>query len=93
MIVPDAGGTSPTEDDGHEQWTAEVMDLARKMGRSRWPSSEHCGGPPGSRRRSGVYADRFDRLRELKREWDPDNVFSGNHNVPPTRLHSDEGVY
>lgn len=24
-----------------------------------------------------------DRLRRLKREWDPDNVFAGNHNVTP----------
>jgi FAD/FMN-containing dehydrogenase len=23
------------------------------------------------------------RLRELKRVWDPDNRFAGNHNVPP----------
>jgi hypothetical protein len=30
-----------------------------------------------------MYGDRIGRLRELKRRWDPDNLFPGNHNIPP----------
>jgi FAD/FMN-containing dehydrogenase len=28
-------------------------------------------------------ADKLARLRELKRTWDPDNLFRLNHNVTP----------
>ncbi|CAN5772483.1 FAD-binding oxidoreductase [soil metagenome] len=30
-----------------------------------------------------AYGDNYGRLRELKRAWDPANVFRGNHNIPP----------
>jgi hypothetical protein len=26
----------------------------------------------------------WQRLVEVKRQWDPDNVFGLNHNIPPT---------
>ena len=26
------------------------------------------------------------RLRELKRQWDSDNVFTGTHNIPPAEV-------
>jgi FAD/FMN-containing dehydrogenase len=37
-------------------------------------------GPEGVRR---AYGDNYDRLAELKRTWDPENVFRLNQNVPP----------
>ena len=85
MIVPGCWWDDATEDDGHERWTAEVMDLARKIGPVR--DGHHPNTVGVTLDIEGVremYADRFDRLREVKRDWDPDNVFSGNHNVPPT---------
>jgi FAD/FMN-containing dehydrogenase len=30
-----------------------------------------------------AYGDNFERLRQLKSEWDPENSFRGNHNVRP----------
>jgi len=30
-----------------------------------------------------AYRGNFDRLRRLKRIWDPDNLFRSNHNIPP----------
>lgn len=33
--------------------------------------------------RSGYGDSKYDRLAALKAEWDPDNIFRGNHNVPP----------
>ena len=33
--------------------------------------------------RSAYGADKFDRLKALKRQWDPDNFFRSNHNISP----------
>lgn len=33
--------------------------------------------------RSGYGDAKYERLAALKAEWDPDNIFRGNHNVPP----------
>lgn len=30
-----------------------------------------------------AYGENFDRLVQLKRRWDPDNLFSENYNIPP----------
>lgn len=32
---------------------------------------------------SAAYGESFDRLTQLKQLWDPENVFSGNYNIPP----------
>jgi Berberine and berberine like len=36
-----------------------------------------------ARTASAYTADDYLALRELKRHWDPDNVFRLNHNIPP----------
>jgi len=30
-----------------------------------------------------AYGERYERLREIKREWDPDNFFHMNQNIEP----------
>jgi FAD/FMN-containing dehydrogenase len=30
-----------------------------------------------------AYGDNWERLVDLKKTWDPDNLFQGNHNIPP----------
>jgi FAD/FMN-containing dehydrogenase len=32
---------------------------------------------------ASAYGEAFARLVELKRRYDPDNVFRHNHNIPP----------
>jgi FAD/FMN-containing dehydrogenase len=31
-----------------------------------------------------AYGSNYGRLRELKKRWDPTNLFSSNYNIPPT---------
>ena len=33
--------------------------------------------------RAGYGDTKFERLVALKQEWDPENVFRGNHNLAP----------
>ena len=41
-------------------------------------------GDEGLHRVESAYgAARYDRLRRIKRDWDPDNVFCHNQNIPP----------
>lgn len=35
--------------------------------------------------RSGFGAGKFERLAALKEQWDPENLFSGNHNIAPRK--------
>ncbi|WP_129663052.1 FAD-binding oxidoreductase [Phytoactinopolyspora endophytica] len=36
-----------------------------------------------SRTEAAYTADNYRRLRKVKRDWDPENVLSGSHNIPP----------
>ena len=84
MIVPAIWWQDESEDAGQIRWVEEVLEITRAIGPvvgGQHPNT--VAGPldlVGVRR---MYGDRFDRLRRLKREWDPDNVFAGNHNIPP----------
>ena len=35
--------------------------------------------------RAGYSAGKYERLATLKQEWDPENIFSGNHNIAPRK--------
>jgi FAD/FMN-containing dehydrogenase len=35
-------------------------------------------------RAKAAYGDHYERLRALKNEWDPKNLFSVNQNITPT---------
>jgi FAD/FMN-containing dehydrogenase len=41
-------------------------------------------GDEGPKRiEAGFGAEKFDRLRQIKRSWDPTNLFRHNQNIPP----------
>ncbi|HEX4717463.1 MAG TPA: FAD-binding oxidoreductase [Thermoleophilaceae bacterium] len=73
--------------------TAEGFDAEREWVRSYWQALEPYGvgvyvnflmDEGEARVRAAYGKDKYDRLRALKREWDPDNLFHLNQNIPPT---------
>ena len=68
-------------DAGCVAWTrAAAAELADHLRPSSWPNMV----PGGERGPAVAYApDTLSRLLEVKRAWDPDNVFRVNHNLVP----------
>ena len=79
----DAGSwDDPADDERHIGWTRAAMailaDAAAPFGSYTNESAE-----PSTDARA-IWGDtKVARLAALKRAWDPDNVFRGNHNVAP----------
>jgi FAD/FMN-containing dehydrogenase len=79
-----AGWLDPALDDEHIQW-------ARDTAAAIEPWSLRGGGyvnymqadEPIERVRAAFGADAFERLRALKRRYDPENVLRRNQNIPP----------
>jgi FAD/FMN-containing dehydrogenase len=84
MTVPIVWWDEPSEDDAHVEWTEAVFEDICRIGPAVDRAAPNTVAVPldldGVAR---LYGDRFERLRELKRQWDPDNVFHGSHNIPP----------
>lgn len=43
----------------------------------------YIGDEGGGRVAAAFGPEKYDRLRQVKRVWDPDNVFCHNQNIPP----------
>lgn len=76
-----AGWTEAAEDD-------EIMAWARGLYGELSPYADE--GPyvnmlseDEEPRIPAAYGENYDRLRQLKERWDPENLFRGNHNIPP----------
>jgi FAD/FMN-containing dehydrogenase len=75
------------DDDEHDAHDAWVDDTANALGRNG------AGGYVGflgdedeATIRAAYPGATWDRLRELKRRYDPDNLFHLNHNIPPAGM-------
>jgi FAD/FMN-containing dehydrogenase len=86
-ISPGGYWEDGSEDDSHDRWVQDAMAVVRSTG----PADDRChpnavGVARDPEAVARLYGDRFERLRRLKRQWDPDNVFRGSHNIPPTEI-------
>jgi FAD/FMN-containing dehydrogenase len=75
--------TDPAEDDVHRAWTRATSAALQP-----WTTGGvyvNAIGEPDETRKIAAYGGRakLERLRALKREWDPDNLFRLNHNIEP----------
>jgi FAD/FMN-containing dehydrogenase len=74
--------------------TAEGFDEERQWVRDFWSALEDwhtsvyinflAGAEEGQERIRAAYGpEKYERLQALKRQWDPDNFFRNNQNIPP----------
>ena len=75
------GWMDPAEDATNIAWANQLHDAMRTHGNDR--VYVNLLGDMEAERVPRAYADNYARLRELKAKWDPENVFHGNHNIPP----------
>lgn len=74
--------TDPADTDANVAWTRETYEAFRPYLREgRWLNYLSDDDQADAVR--AAYGPNFDRLTEVKRRYDPDNVFHLNHNIAP----------
>ncbi|MGZ4406893.1 MAG: BBE domain-containing protein, partial [Gaiellaceae bacterium] len=72
----------PADTDANITWTRETFGaLAPQLTDRRWLN--YLGDDQGADAVRNAYGPNYDRLVELKRRYDPENVFRHNHNIEP----------
>jgi FAD/FMN-containing dehydrogenase len=72
----------PSQDDRNITWTRALV-AAMKPFTSGKVYLNFIGDEGLHRVESAYGAETYQRLREIKKVWDPDNVFRHNQNIPP----------
>jgi FAD/FMN-containing dehydrogenase len=74
--------TDPADTEANIAWTRETFAAMRPhFGEGRWLN--YLGDDQADDAIRSAYGPNYDRLREVKRRYDPDNVFRANHNIAP----------
>jgi FAD/FMN-containing dehydrogenase len=84
LITVSAFYASPEETSAHRAWAADAADALRRGADAAYVSFLGDEGP--ERVRAAYPGTTWQRLAEVKRRYDPDNVFRVNQNVPPAGL-------
>ncbi len=71
----------PDEKDTHDAWVSGLADALGRDGQGGYVG--FMGEEDEGTIRAAYPGDTWDRLRAVKRRWDPDNLFRLNHNIPP----------
>jgi FAD/FMN-containing dehydrogenase len=81
LVIPSVW-TDPFRTDANVAWSRETYAAMRPhFGSGRWLS--YLGDDQAEHAIRAAYGPNYDRLREVKRRYDPDNVFHLNHNIAP----------
>jgi FAD/FMN-containing dehydrogenase len=83
-LSADSGWDDATEDEARRAWVRRVMAIVEPDAiEGRYANENSDVGPEETR---VIYGDaKLARLADLKRRWDPDNVFRRNHNIEPAQ--------
>jgi FAD/FMN-containing dehydrogenase len=81
-VSPDTSWSDPALDEANAEWVRGAMAIVDPhLTPGRYINELSDGGPEVTR---SSYGDaKLERLRALKRAWDPTNVFRLNHNIDP----------
>jgi len=81
-IAPDTSWADPALDEANAEWTRGAMAIVEPdLLPGRYINELGDAGPEVTR---ASYGDaKLERLRALKRAWDPTNLFRLNHNIAP----------
>ena len=81
LLIPSVW-TDPADSDANIAWGRETFAALRPhFGRGRWLN--YLGDDQADDAVRAAYGRNYDRLREIKRRYDPENVFHLNHNIAP----------
>jgi FAD/FMN-containing dehydrogenase len=81
MLLP-AVWTDPADTDKNIAWARDThAALSEHLASRRWLN--YLGDDQGEDAIRNAYGPNYDRLVELKRRYDPENVFHHNHNIVP----------
>ena len=69
--------------DEERQWVRDFYSALEGHQTSAYVNFMSDGEESDARIRSAYGAAKYDRLKALKRQWDPDNFFRSNQNIPP----------
>src|SRR5947207_2465483 len=69
--------------DEERQWVRDFYSALESYQTSAYVNFMSDGEESDARIRSAYGADKYDRLKALKRQWDPDNFFRSNQNISP----------
>ena len=74
----------PAQDDANIGWVRRTADSLRTSSYSGAGYGNYAqADEPAERIRASFGSERYAKLVEVKRRYDPDNVFRYNHNIPP----------
>jgi FAD/FMN-containing dehydrogenase len=81
LVIPSVW-IEPAETPANVAWSRETFAALRpNFGTGRWLN--YLGDDQAEDAIRAAYGPNYDRLREIKRRYDPNNVFHLNHNVAP----------
>ena len=80
-VIADYGEPDPVAVESHTTWASEFRQHLSSRGSGRFVS--FAAGDDAGTVESAYPPATWARLREIKRRYDPDNVFRHNHNIPP----------
>jgi FAD/FMN-containing dehydrogenase len=81
MVNVSAMYADPSETETHQSWVDGLASSLGKNGAGGYVG--FLGDEDEETLRAAYPGGNWDRLRKLKRRYDPDNVFRLNHNIPP----------
>jgi FAD/FMN-containing dehydrogenase len=81
LLIPSVW-VDPVDNEANIAWSRDTFAaLRRHFGTGRWLN--YLGDDQAEDAIRAAYGPNYDRLREVKRRYDPDNVFHLNHNIAP----------